>query len=175
MFPTGYDAPSYFTRSYWPGGVTAPSPSVFGAARGPSDRGILRLIRDALEATGAFTAVVTTGPPEQRGQGADRARLACLELSDWDEDIQANDASDAPRLHAATFRLLLIARMNDPDERDDAADAMYRKARGTVDGQSIGGWTYPWLTKLGRGIWMPATSAERRIVCTGSFAYGVRD
>jgi hypothetical protein len=165
-----YFPPSYFPGGPQAGGITPPPPPAGGA---PNDRAILHLIRDILDGTGQFDLVVTTGPPEERGQSAEYSAAAFLELfGPGTDEQQGNDSSRHPWKHTRRFRATIAARAEDPDERDDLCDALCQAAAQAIDGRCIGGWTYPWETGIEQWQDAPATAPERRIVLTGKFAYG---
>jgi hypothetical protein len=155
-----------------PRAVSAPPPPAEAAVR---DRTLLRVAADLLEATGQFDAVVTTGPPEERGRSAADDRMACLELQGWEEDDQANDYDATTQHRLVTFLLLVIVRIDDADLRDDEADRLVQVASNALNGTSLLGVTQPSGTRLRRGRWLPPAGDERRVAVQGQFTYLIDD
>jgi hypothetical protein len=159
-------------------------PSGFLAFRGAAtsataqtirDRGILKLIKVALDGTGQFEKVTTSGLPEEAGQSASNLALAGLELAAFSEITQANDYHAVPQQRSVDFLLYIHVRHPEPDTRDDLVDYLQNVAANAINGQPLGGVTYADWTRLGRGQWMQATGTERRLVCRGTFVYDIPD
>lgn len=164
---TGGPAPRHAVDSIGPGTV-APAPAPAPTVR---DRTILRLIADALAATGEFDEVCTTGLPERTGRTAGDARLASLELVSFKERELATDPDTAPRERTVRYHCYLLVRVEDPDARDDEVDRLANVAANAVDGQTFAGITLRSFTTLDAGQYLPAAAPERRLVMTGQFVY----
>ena len=139
------------------------------------DRQIVKLIADALRATGEFDEVRTAGLPEVQGSGSDEARLASLEIVSWDESDQFTDTDVNPLNRTVRFRLTILVRMEDPDMRDDECDRLYCASANAFVGHVFGGVTYSYYSRLNRGNWLPANPPERRMAVLGQFTYGITD
>jgi len=71
----------------------------------------------------------------------------------------------------STVRLTLLARMEDPQLRDESAELVLDTAANALNGQGLAGLTMPAFTRFTGWQWQPATAPERRITATFTYQY----
>lgn len=135
------------------------------------DRDVRSAIQAALAATGAFDAVYLWGAPEGRGSGASRFAIATVEpLSSVQED-KFDSAATGSLVVTSQVALTLIARHEDPQLRDEAAELLLDVAADALNGQALAGFTIPELTRLLNWRWPAPTAPERWIEAVFSYQY----
>jgi hypothetical protein len=139
------------------------------------DRDILKAIAGLIRNTNQFDDVFTWGMPEFQGSSASEVKVACVEITNFEEHTQADDFAAIPQDRTIYFDITVLVRMNDPDLRDDEADRLVNVCANALTGQSILGQTVLDWTRIARGRWLKATAPERRVVCSSQCTYTVFD
>ncbi len=172
MFPGSYFAPSFFARDFF-ADAPAGDPPVVEVPAGPfRDFEGLLAIAGLLRGTRAFTEVRVAGGRADR-PGAMEVPWAVVEPSGWSE---ADDGGPGRALRTVGFVVTMGVVAAESEDRLDRLDRLTAAAQGAVDGSSLGGACYPWLTRLRRG--RPDATAvgpEGRVVVEGSFVYPIAD
>jgi hypothetical protein len=82
------------------------------------------------------------------------------------------DAQPAGGLdYTATLNVILLARSEDPQLRDELAEQLLHALHNAINGLSLASFTLPGRTMVTSWRWMPQQPPERRICATVSFAY----
>lgn len=138
----------------------------------PRERDMRDAVQAALLATNAFDNVYLSGLPENYGIGSSSARVAVVEPSDWSDDDRFDGGPATGAIRTDTIKITLIARDEDPQLRDEAAELLLEYARNAINGVAlVPGFNSPDRTKLARGRWLPAQPPERRIEATLTYWY----
>jgi hypothetical protein len=133
------------------------------------DRDVRNAIASALEASGFFDAVITTGLRKLDDQAAEDLRAVSIQpvsstQSDtWDAPVAAYVQVDS------TVRLIFVVRAQDEQTRDDTVELLLMHAQDLLNGQILAGITLPEWTKFTSYTWEDPTPPERKI--TAAFAY----
>jgi len=168
MFTESYFSAAYFSPMYFaaPGTgnvVSAPPPP----PPGYRDRDAFAAIVAALESTGEFAAVVLGSPADRALVGADRAPMAVVSPTDWDEE---DDADPVFNVRHVSYTLTLICRGEDHEVRYEQLDRLTSVVQDALDGSDLAGGCLPALTKFRRGRPDPsARHPEQRLVLAGEF------
>lgn len=135
------------------------------------ERDVRNAIKDILVATGAFSNVWLTGPPQDFGQGASELTAAAIEpvstrlASGWDA------APSGGLGYTCQLTVSLLARQSDPQLRDELAEQLLDFLINAVNGQSLAGFTIPQLTMVTSWQWQAPVPPERCITATVRFTY----
>lgn len=140
----------------------------------PRERIIRSAIRDLLEATSAFDGVYLSGLPEHRGERGGDLRAAAIEPGET-EAVSRWDDRSGPLVMTARATIILMARDDDPQLRDEAAEELLQTAIEVLDGRSLAGMTLPEWTGVRSWTWRKPTPPERRIEAALEFRYLVGD
>ena len=136
----------------------------------PRERDVRAAIRDLLDAAGAFDGVYPAGLPEDHGERSGDLRAAAIEPVGTEVDAQGDDVAGALTA-SATIALTLIARDDDPEARDAAAEHLLYVAADALNGVSLAGATLPASTRIRSWSWRKAVAPERRIEAVLAFQY----
>ena len=137
------------------------------------DRDVRNAIQTALAATGAFDGVFVWGLPEDYGSGTSNAALAVIEPESSTQDDRWDSAPGGGLIVTSRVTITLIARAEDPQLRDEAAELLYDTAANALNGQGLGGLTLPQLTRFVSWRWEKPTAPERRIASIFCYQYVV--
>jgi hypothetical protein len=156
------------------GGVTLGGPSwpveaVVGAGR---DTAVLRDIQARLLALGVF-GEVRRHDPDELAVGADANPVAYISYLASDD---LDDASGDVDVYAPTrsrWVLTIVVADDDPERRFDRLDQLHAICANALDGKSLGGITFPAMTKLTRRRLLPAMHPRRALVVEGEYVYAV--
>lgn len=125
------------------------------------ERDFRAAIRDLLEQTGAFDGVYLSGLPEDRGGSAAAAQAVSIEPAHTKgADASADDNGDL--VMTCQIHLVILARHEDPQIRDESAERLLNVAAAALSGQSLGG-ALPGKTRVLEWSWEKPTAPERRI------------
>lgn len=142
------------------------------------DADVLDAARAALEATGAFDAVLEA-LPEERGEGAAGDLLAVVETAAVGGGTESQDFVDAGGVvintHKYQANITIIVRDESAATRNRVLDQLCNVAHNAIAGQNFGGLTIPAWTRIDRFGDVPAKSPERRKRAVFRFAYLVAD
>ena len=134
------------------------------------ERDVRGAVRDLLDATGGFDGVYPAGLPEDRGERSGDLRAAAIEPLGTRIAAQGDDVAGALTADA-TLALTLIARDDDPETRDAAAERLLYLAADALNGVSLAGVTLPASTRIQSWTWRKAVAPERRIEAVLEFQY----
>jgi len=140
----------------------------------PCERDIRVAIRDLLDATNAFDGVYLSGPPEGRGERGGDRQAAAVEPDETTAICCWDDVS-GPSVRAARATIILMARDDDPQTRDEMAERLLETAIAALDGRSLAGMTLPEWTGIRSWSWRKPTPPERRIEAALEFRYLVEE
>jgi hypothetical protein len=135
------------------------------------ERDVRNALKEAMVATGAFSEVLLTGLPEQYAGAASDLTLAIIEPGSssltigW--DAQLGGGLD----YTARLNVTLLARHDDPQLRDELAEALLNTLHNAANGQSLAGITLPAKTLVQSWNWLPAAPPERRIAAVVTISY----
>ncbi len=153
------------------------APSVPVSTQAPyRDADVLDAFRAALDATGAFDAVLDALPEEQ-GESSEYEALAAITPVPGGAR-QTQDFVDSGGIlntRRSRYVLTLIVRDEDAGVRNRRLDLLQNIAHNALDGVSVGGMTIPAWTRLDDWGYLKATDPERRVQANGGFAYQVYD
>jgi len=135
------------------------------------DRDVRDAIHDSLVATGAFDTVWIWGLPEVYGTGASQLAAAAIEPESSTQDDRWDSQLAGGLVITSRVKITLLARGDDPQLRDEAAELLLDTAANALNGQSLAGFTMPAWTRVTGWNWQPATPPERRIAVSFSYAY----
>ena len=135
------------------------------------ERDVRNAIQSALQATGAFDGVFDWGLPEDYGSGASNASIAVIEPESSSQDDRWDASPDGGLIVTSRVTLTLIARAEDPQLRDEAAELLFDTAANALNGQSLAGLTLPGLTRFASWRWEKPAPPERRIASIFSYQY----
>jgi hypothetical protein len=136
------------------------------------DRDARNTIVTALTATGAFDLVTATGLPENYGFGASKFMAAVVmpDTDTWQGGWDAQPSGGTAWI--ATCIVTVLAREEDPQLRDEAAEMLVSQVANAVNGQTlVPGLTVPALTRIQNWRWLPETPPERRIAVRVQWGY----
>jgi hypothetical protein len=137
------------------------------------DRDIRAAIRDALLATNAFDAdaVYLSGLPEDRGQSCDDRRACSIEPFELDfTDVYDGDMN-LDTILEGRVTLTFMAREEDPQARDEAAEALLLVGVNTLSLSNLAGLTFPAFSRFNRARFLPAKHPERRVRVDFTYKY----
>jgi hypothetical protein len=138
------------------------------------ERDIRNQIRDILEQTAAFDGVYLAGLPEDRGEPSGDTRSVSIEPGETTEaDLWDDTTGDL--VMTCRVSLTLLARDEDPQIRDEAAEQLLNISASAVNGQSLGGATLAGLTRIRSWSWEKPKAPERRITAVLEYQYLVSD
>jgi hypothetical protein len=125
----------------------------------------------ALQATNAFDGVFVWGLPEDHGTGSSKqAEAIVTPQSSRQEDLW--DAAPAGGLVITSqVAITLFYRNEDPQLRDEGAELLLDTTANALNGQSLGGLTFPQTTRITQWNWPPPASVERQIQTVLSYQY----
>jgi len=135
------------------------------------DRDVRTAIQTALMATNAFDAVYLWGLPEVYGSGASAAAVAAVDPVSSTQSDRWDSQTAGGLVVESRVAITLIARNDDPQLRDEAAELLLDKAANALNGQSLAGLTLPALTRFQSWSWTTPTPPERRIDAAFSYQY----
>jgi hypothetical protein len=135
------------------------------------DRDVRNAIQTALTETNAFDGVWIWGLPEDFGTASSQqAAAAIVPQSSRQEDLW--DAAPAGGLVITSrVAITLLYRNEEAQARDEGAELLLDTAANALNGQSLGGLTFPQTTRIVQWDWQPAASAERRIQAILTYQY----
>jgi hypothetical protein len=136
-----------------------------------SDREIRVAIKEALFNTNAFEEVLLSGLPEDYGVGASDAAIAAIEPL---KSVQADKWDDGPTGDlevTSNIRITVMARHEDPQLRDEAAERLFNVVANTLNFQSFLNFTEPGQTKVTGWTWQKSKHPERRIQVDFKYVY----
>ncbi len=139
------------------------------------DRDVRNAILDALQATNRFDGVYLWSLKDSADQAAGDARAAAIQPISWTESDQWDDVAAGVIQIDAQCRLVLMARDESPDARDESAEQLLNAACNAINGQSLAGLTLPAWTKIRSARWKDAIPPERQIEATIVYRYLVDD
>jgi hypothetical protein len=134
------------------------------------ERDIRNSIHDLLEQTGAFDGVYLSGLPEDRGEAAADAQAVSIEPART-TSTDASDDDNGDLLMTCQVNLILLARHEDPQIRDEKVELLLDWAAAALSGQSLFGATIPAKTRILAWTWQKPTAPERRITAVLEFQY----
>ena len=111
--------------------------------------------------------------PEVRGQAAGDRLAAVVALSDWEEEDESDDPTEVQVTRKVRWTLTLIARDEEPEERERLLSGLLVASQNALNGQSLAGITIPEWSKLRRGRLETASSPEQRMTVMGEFTYWI--
>lgn len=135
------------------------------------DRDVRNAIQAALVATGAFDGVFVWGLPEDYGTGASNAAIAVIEPESSTQEDRWDAQPGGGLIITSRATITLIARGEDAQLRDEAAELLFEVAANALNGQSLAGLTMPPLTRFASWRWEKPAAPERRIVSIFSYQY----
>lgn len=128
---------------------------------------------DLLVATGQFDDVYHYSSPEDRGQRAGDLRAALVTPINGSDSLEWDDMGDGSPLCRHTFHVIVMCRQEDPVLRDGTADQLVAVVRNALNGQSLGGLTFPQTTAVVNYAWLPEKPPERQVRCVVQASYEV--
>jgi hypothetical protein len=134
------------------------------------ERDVRNAIKELLDVTGAFDGVYLSGLPEDRGERSGDLRAAAVEPDSTAASGRWDDVAGA-LVMTATAAITLIARDEDPQLRDEAAELLLNTAAAVLNGRSLAGATLPGSTRIRSWAWQKPAAPERRIVAKLEFQY----
>ncbi len=134
------------------------------------ERDVRNAIQELLDVTGAFDGVYLSGLPEHRGERAGDRRAAAIEPDATTESDLWDDVTGAMVMTASVV-LTFLARDEDPQLRDEAAELLLNTAAAVLNGRSLAGATLPGSTRIRSWSWLKPTAPERRIAARLEFQY----
>ena len=134
------------------------------------ERDIRNLIGDLLDQTGAFDGVYLSGLPEERGENCGDSRAVVIE-PDMTTRADPTDDFDGDPLLSCQLKLIFMARDEDPQVRDEAAELLLNVAAVALDGNTLSGMALPSRTKIRSWSWHKPVAPERRITAMLEFQY----
>ena len=138
------------------------------------ERDIRTAIQNALAATQAFDGVHVFGLPEDCGSSADELAMAVIMPRSTQEDDLWDAGPAGGVIYRCTMALTVLARNEDPQARDEAAERLLNIAMNAINGQDlVPGLTIPDKTIVASWDWQKEEHPERRINCTISVWYEV--
>lgn len=127
-------------------------------------------IRDALEASGAFSDVRMTSPDDFGIPASDLAAAAIEPLSGREVD-RWDGSSETGVLVEEKCLVTLLYRSNDPIARDNGAELLLQVLKNAVNGTSLAGLTVPDKTYVDEWRFLAAKHPERRVRAQVSYWY----
>jgi len=137
----------------------------------PRDRDVRRAIQTALQGTGVFDAVLLTGLPEVYGGKASDAAVATIEPSASQQSDHWDGGAQTGLVITSRVTITFLARAEDPQVRDEAAEQLLQTAMDTIQGSSLANLTLPDKTRFTAWVWQTASPPERRIMSTCVYDY----
>jgi hypothetical protein len=128
------------------------------------------LIGDLLDQTGAFDGVYLSGLPEDRGETSGDIRAVVIE-PDLTTRADPSDDFDGDPLLSCQVKLIFLARDEDPQVRDEAAELLLNVAADALGGNTLNGMVLPSRTKICSWSWHKPIAPERRITAILEFQY----
>lgn len=138
------------------------------------ERDVRIAVRDLLDATSAFDGVYLSGLPETRGERGGDLQAAAVEPDETTASCNWDDAS-GPRIMTARATIVLMARDEDPQTRDEMAERLLETAIAALNGRSLAGKTLPEWTGIQSWAWRKPNPPERRIEAALEFRYLVEE
>lgn len=128
-------------------------------------------IRARLDATGIFSAVLTSGLPEEHGFSAGELCAAVVGMSS-DDKTPMFDGGDGTGVRVGEkCPVTLLVRNADPVLRDRQLDLARSALNDAINGRSLAGLTIPDLTYVKSSRPLPPKAPERRVEATLVWAY----
>jgi hypothetical protein len=166
-----YFAPTYFTQTYFFVLTLEPVPGPPAGSQGLAafgDADAYRAILSALEASGAFEAVLFGVPPDRLTLGGAATPLVSLVPEAWEE---FDDVDPTAILRRVSFGLHLLVRDDNPVERQAILSRLEQTAHGALEGSGLGG-CLPALTRLRRMRYDPRSLHPEQVArIDGEFTY----
>jgi len=134
------------------------------------ERDVRNAIQELLDVSGAFDGVYLSGLPENRGERAGDRRAAAIEPDATVESDLWDDTGGA-MVMTATVILTFLARDDDPQLRDEAAELLLNTAAAVLNGRSLADATLPGSTRIRSWAWLKPNAPERRIAAKLEFQY----
>jgi len=135
------------------------------------DRDVRLAIQTALLNTGLFDAVLLTGLPETHGAAASATALAIVEPDSSTQEDLFDSAATGSLVVVSTVKLILLARNDDPQLRDQNVELLLDATANALNGQSLAGFTLPELTRLASWRWLAPQPPERKIEAVFRYHY----
>ena len=129
----------------------------------------------ALAATGAFESVYPYAMPEDRGRRAGDLRAAVVAPINGSNTQEYDDITTGRPLCRMTFHVIVLARDDDAQTRDEAADRLLSVVKNALNGVSLAGLTFPFTTMVRSVQWLQPTPPERSVRAVVEAAYEVPD
>ena len=137
------------------------------------ERDVRNAAIEALLATHAFEGVYPYVMPEDRGRRAGDLRAAVVAPVNGSNTLEYDDVSGGNPLCRMSFNVIVMCRDDDAQVRDDAADRLLSVARNAINGMSLAGLTFPFMTIVRNHQWIAPTPPERQIRLLVEAAYEV--
>jgi hypothetical protein len=134
------------------------------------ERDVRNAIHELLDVSGAFDGVYLAGLPEDRGERGGDRRAAAVE-PDATTAADRWDDVDGAIVMTATVTLTFMARDDDPQLRDEAAELLLNTAAAVLNGRSLAGATLPGSTRIRSWNWLKPNAPERRIAAKLEYQY----
>ncbi len=125
----------------------------------------------ALVATRAFDEVYAYSMPEDRGQRAGDLRAAAVVPVSGSNTLEDDDVTTGSPRCRMTFHVVVMSRNEDPIVRDEVADKLLTTVQNAINGQSLGGLTFPQFTFVASWAWLPEKPPERQVRCVVQAQY----
>ena len=135
------------------------------------DRDVRNAIQTALVETAAFDSVWIWGLPEDYGTAASSLAAAAIEPTSSEQTDRWDDASNGGLLVTSLVTITLLYRHEDPQLRDEAVELLFDTTANALNGQCLGGFTLPSLTRFLSWRWEKPKAPERRITTSFCYAY----
>lgn len=134
------------------------------------ERDVRDAIMELLDSTGVFDRVYPGTLPDAGGEPSGILRTASVEPS---KTVVASMGDDIAGVLKATasVTIVLLARDDDPTDRDDAAELLLNTTAAALNGRSLGGISLPSTTRLISWSWRKAIPPERMIEAILEFQY----
>lgn len=135
------------------------------------DRDVRIAIKEALEATDAFTGVFLSGLPEDHGYGTSTYTAAVIEPVSGKQEDRWDDTVIGDLIVTSQVSITFMARHIEPAVRDAAVEMLFDTAANALNGQALAGLTEPFMTKFANWQYQKAKDVERRITSTFTYQY----
>jgi hypothetical protein len=135
------------------------------------DRDIRNAIRSLLLDTDAFDTVWLTGTPDRASTPSSSQCLAIIEPESSEFTPTWDSALLGGVIVTSKVTISIVVRHPDPQTRDELAEQLFNIAGDTLNGQPLGGFVNPQMTRFVAGIWHKAIPPEREISSTFTYQY----
>jgi hypothetical protein len=135
------------------------------------ERDVREAIQSLLDVTGKFDGVYLSGSPEDRGERSSDRYAAVVEPDATSAAAFWDDPDAGAMVMTATVALTVVARHEDPEIRDEAAELLLNTAADVLNGRSLAGLTLPGFTRVRSWTWLKPHAPERRIAAKIEYQY----